>query len=100
MTKQERKFTLGEVNTRMGKMGEVRFDQTLLGVLGIKPGEFIVFTISPDGVVTVSGEKKAAFRKPAETTSVIPTDVIQATLFDTGQPTPPPRPYRRSHRKL
>src|SRR2546427_9452318 len=67
MTKQERKFTLGEVNTRMGTMGEVTFDQMLLDVLGIKPGDFLVFTISTDGVVTVTGEKKAALTKPAAT---------------------------------
>ena len=99
MTKQERKFTPGEVNTRMGTMGEVRFDQVLLDVIGVKPGDFLVFTISPEGVVTVTGEKNAPTAKLAPTTNILPTDVTQATLFDTGQPTPHPRPNRRSHRK-
>jgi hypothetical protein len=98
MTKQERKFTLGEVHTKMGVMGEVRFDQTLLDVLGVKPEDFIVFTISTEGVVTVTGEKKAPTAKSAATTSVIPTDVSQPVLFDTGQPIPRPRPKRRTHR--
>src|SRR5437763_5130612 len=86
MTEQKRKCTLGEVNTRMGKMGEVRFDQSLLDVIGVKPGDFITFTISTEGVVTVTGEKRAPSTKPAATTSIIPTDAIQATLFETGIP--------------
>ncbi len=87
MTKQERRFTLGEVHTKMGTMGEVHFDQTLLDVLGIKPGDFIVFTIATEGVVTVTGEKELLTMKPAATTSSIPTDLIQAPLFDaTNQP--------------
>ncbi len=91
MTKQERKFTLGEVHTKMGTMGEVHLDPSLLDVLNIKPGDFIVFTIAPDGVVTVTGEKKAPTAKPATTISLSPTDVTQATLFDAGQPTQPKR---------
>ena len=100
MTEQKRKFTLGEVNTRMGTMGEVRFDAALLDVLGIQPGDFLVFTISAEGVVTVTGEKKAALPKPAATfpgvAGITPTDVTQPALFDTGQPTPRPRQRRRT----
>jgi hypothetical protein len=99
MTEQKRKFTLGEVNTRMGTMGEVRFDPSLLDVLGIKPGDFIVFTISTEGVVTVAGEKKAAITKPATTSpglaGMTSTDVTQPALFDPGQPTPRPPQLRR-----
>ncbi len=103
MEKQERKFTLGEVNTRMGAMGEVRFDAALLGVLGIKPGDFIVFTISKEGAVTVTGEKKPAkpiATKPAATPPggerIAPTEVTQPPLFDAGQPTPKPPRQRRT----
>lgn len=96
MTNQERKFTLGEVNTRMGTMGEVRFDAALLDVLGIKPGDFIVFTISKEGAVTVTGEKKAATTKPAaapQSLAGFTKDVTQPALFDPGQP--PPKPHRK-----
>lgn len=96
MTKQERRFTLGEVHTKMGTMGEVHFDQTLLDVLGIKPGDFIVFTIATEGVVTVTGEKKLTTMKPTATTSILPTDVSQPVLFDTGQPAAQPHPKRRT----
>src|SRR5216110_2229541 len=99
MTEQKRKFTLGEVNTRMVTMGEVRFDAALLNVIGVKPGDFITFTISTEGVVTVTGEKRAPTTKPAETTSIIPTNAIQAPLFDTGIPNATPPKPRRSHRK-
>lgn len=101
MAKQERKYTLGEVNTKMGTMGEVRFDAALLDVLGIKPGDFIVFTISKEGAVTVTGEKKAAqgiSTKPAAThVGITPTDVTQPALFDAGQPImKPPRQRRKT----
>lgn len=102
MTNQERKFTLGEVNTRMGAMGEVRFDAALLDVLGIKPGDFIVFTISKEGAVIVTGEKKPAkpiSTRPAATppgvAGITPTDVTQPALFDAGHPTPKPLRQRR-----
>ena len=98
MTKQERKFTLGEVHTKMGIRGEVRFDPSLLNVLGIKPGDFITFTISTEGIVTVSGEKKAPPAKLAPTTNILSTDVTQPVLFDSGQPTPKQRPQRRTQR--
>ena len=100
MTEQKRKFTLGEVNTRMGTMGEVKFDPSLLDVIGVKPGDFLVFTISTNGVVTVTGEKKAALTKPEATSpgvaGITPTDVIQQALFDGGQPTPHSRQKRRT----
>ncbi len=102
MAKQERKFTLAEVNTRVGAMGEVTFDQPLLDVLGVKPGDFIVFTISTEGVVTVTGEKKAAqsiSTTPAATPpglAGIPKDVTQPALFDTGQLTPKTTRQRRT----
>ena len=101
MTHQERKFTLGEVNTKMGAMGEVRLDGALLDVLGIQPGDFLVFTISTEGVVTVTGEKKAASMKSTPTlqgaTGITTSDVTQPALFDAGHPsTKPPRHRRRT----
>ena len=41
MEKQERKFTLAEANTKVGTMGEVQFDQALLGVLASGQGIFL-----------------------------------------------------------
>ncbi len=96
MTEQKRKFTLGEVHTKMGAMGEVHLDHSLLDVLNIRPGDFITFTISQEGVVTVTGEKKAPTAKPAPTTNIISTDVTQPPLFDAGQPTPQTQPKRRT----
>ena len=100
MTEQKRKFTLGEVNTRTGRMGEVAFDQSLLDVLGIQPGDFLVFTISAEGVVTVTGEKKAFSMKFSPTlpgaARITLTDVTQPALFDAGQPTPHSRQKRRT----
>lgn len=98
MEKQERKFTLAEVHTNVGTMGEVRLDQALLDVLKVKPGDFIVFTISTEGAVTVTGEKKSAqsiSTKPAAPAGMTPTDVTQPELFDAGQPTPRPLKQRR-----
>jgi len=60
--KQERKFSLAEVHTKMGTMGEVRLNQTFLDVLGVKPGDFLVFTVSKEGGVTVAGEKQTTHR--------------------------------------
>jgi bifunctional DNA-binding transcriptional regulator/antitoxin component of YhaV-PrlF toxin-antitoxin module len=57
--KQERKFPLAEVHTKMGTMGEVWLNQAFLDVLGVKPGDFLVFTVSKEGSVTVAGEKQA-----------------------------------------
>ncbi|SRR5579883_902308 len=103
MIEQQRKYTLGEVHTRMGNMGEVTFDQPLLDVLGIRPGDFLVFTISAEGVVTVTGEKKASSMKTPLTSPggarITPTDVTQPPLFDAGQPTPKSSNQRRHTRK-
>lgn len=101
MEKQVRKFTLGEVNTRMGTMGEVRFDQTLLHVLGVKPGDFLVFSVSTEGTVTVTGEKKPTQPLPtilakSGVAGIISSEVTQPVLFDTGQPIKPPRQRRRT----
>jgi hypothetical protein len=52
--KQERKFPLAEVHTKMRTMGEGRLNQAFLDVLGVKPGDFLVFTGSKEGEVTVS----------------------------------------------
>lgn len=102
MIEQKRKYTLAEVHTRMGSMGEVTFDQPLLDVLGIRPGDFLVFTISAEGVVTVTGEKKAPSIKSTPTSpgaARIPSpDVTQPALFDAGQPTPKPSNQRRQTR--
>lgn len=103
MIEQQRKYTLSEVHTRMGNMGEVTFDQPLLDVLGIRPGDFLVFTISAEGVVTVTGEKKVSSMKSSLTSpggARIPSsDVTQPTLFDAGQPTTKPSNQRRQTRK-
>lgn len=96
MTEQQRKFILGEVHTKMGTMGQVHLDQSLLDVLNVRPGDFITFTISQEGIVTVTGEKKAPTAKPAAIPSSIPTDVSQPVLFDAGQPTPQKQPKRRT----
>ena len=63
----------------------------------------MVFTISTEGVVTVTGEKKASSIKSALTSpgaARIPsTDVTQPVLFDAGQPTPKPSNHRRQTRQ-
>ena len=90
--KQERKFSLAEVHTKMGTMGEVRLNQTFLDVLGVKPGDFLVFTVSQEGGVTVAGEKqtthKGGVTAPDTTNSRIPRpdQVTQVTLFSTEEP--------------
>ena len=95
MEKQERKFTLGEVNTKLGTMGEVRFDWTLLDVLNIKPGDFIIFTISTEGVVTVAGEKKPTPQHAApETKAAHLTGATQMTLIDIAPQQKPTRQRR------
>ncbi len=88
--KQERKFPLAEAHTKMGTMGEVRLDQAFLDVLGVKPGEFLVFTVSKEGIVTVSGEKQTTQHKggitaPEATIPSLPRpdQVTQVTLFST-----------------
>src|SRR6266700_5248406 len=90
--KQERKFSLAEVHTKVGTMGEVRLDQAFLDVLGVKPRDFLVFTVSKEGGVTVAGEKQithACGRTAPETINPsIPRhdQVTQVTLFSTEEP--------------
>jgi len=92
MIPQERRFTLAEVHTKMGTMGEVTFDQPLLVVLGVRPGDTLIFTISTEGEVTVKGEKKALERMPTKlattppgVTGITPSEVTQPALFDSQQ---------------
>jgi len=95
MEKQTRKFTLGEVNTRMGTMGEVQFDPALLDVLSVKPGDFLVFTISPNGAVTVTGEKKPPSQQAApETKAAHLSGATQMTLIDIAPQQKPKRQRR------
>ena len=89
MEKQERKFTLAQVHTKMGTTGEVTFDQTLMAVLGVQPEDFVIFTVSKEGAVTVTGEKKATqptptklAAPPTEGTMIIPSEVTQPPLFE------------------
>ncbi len=90
--KQERKFSLAEVHTKMGTMGEVRLNQTFLDVLGVKPGDFLVFTVSKEGGVTVAGEKQTTHTDgvtaPDTTNPRVPhpDQVTQVTLFSTEEP--------------
>jgi len=90
--KQERKFSLAEVHTKMGTMGEVRLNQAFLDVLGVKPGDFLVFTVSKEGGVTVAGEKETTHKDriaaPDATNPHIPRhdQVTQVTLFSTEEP--------------
>ena len=99
MQKQERRFTLAEVHTKMGAMGEIRLDQALLDVLSIKPGDSIVFSVDKDGIVTVKGEKQdqESVSKPAPTEKLKPPNVTQSLLFSDG--TPPPTPKRRARKR-
>ncbi|SRR5712692_586022 len=90
--KQERKFSLAEVHTKMGTMGEVRLNQAFLDVLGVKPGDFLVFTVSREGGVTVAGEKQithaGGITAPEAPNPRIPRhdQVTQVTLFNTEEP--------------
>ena len=90
--KQERKFSLAEVHTKMGTMGEVRLNQAFLDVLGVKPGDFLVFTVSKEGGVTVAGEKQTTHEggitAPEAPNPSIPRhdQVTQVTLFSTEEP--------------
>src|SRR6266487_6952608 len=89
---QERKFSLAEVHTKMGTMREVRLDQAFLDVLGVKPGDFLVFTVSKEGGVTVAGEKlithEGRITAPEAPNPSIPRhdQVTQVTLFSTDEP--------------
>ncbi len=91
--KQERKFPLAEVHTKMGYMGEVRLNQVFLDVLGMKPGDFLVFTISKEGGVTVAGEKQTKRESGMtvhEKAIPRPDQVSQVTLFSTEEPSEAP----------
>jgi len=88
MEKQERKCTLAEVHTKMGAMYEITLDQTLLNVLGVTPGDFLIFTVSKEGAVTVRGEKQQLQPAPAtsaasqpEGKGILPSEVTQPELF-------------------
>jgi hypothetical protein len=87
--KQERKFPLAEVHSKMGTVGEVRLNQAFLDVLGVRPGDFLVFTVSNEGGVTVAGEKQTTreggITAPATTIPSVPRpdQVTQVTLFST-----------------
>lgn len=89
--KQERKFPLAEVHTKIGTEGEVRLNQAFLDVLGVKPGDFLVFTVSQEGGVAVTGEKQTTCeggRTPPKTPIPRvprPDQVTQVTLFSTEE---------------
>jgi bifunctional DNA-binding transcriptional regulator/antitoxin component of YhaV-PrlF toxin-antitoxin module len=93
MVKQERKFPLAEVHTKIGTEGEITFDKEFMGILGVKPGDWIAFFIDERGVVTVKGEKKAAI--PVKPSGLSSSEVTQPALFDAGQSTPKPNRQRR-----
>ncbi len=90
--KQERKFPLAEVHTKMGTMREVRLDQAFLDVLGVKPGDFLVFSVSKEGGVTVAGEKQTTHEggitvpETPNPSIPLPDQVTQVTLFSTEEP--------------
>jgi hypothetical protein len=92
MKEQERKFPLAEVHTKMGAMGEIQLNQTFLDVLGVKPGDFLIFTVSKEGEVTVSGEKnttnQAGISAPKSDITSLPhpDQVTKATLFSSDLP--------------
>jgi bifunctional DNA-binding transcriptional regulator/antitoxin component of YhaV-PrlF toxin-antitoxin module len=92
MKEQERTFPLAEVHTKMGTMGEVQLNQTFLDVLGVKPGDFLIFTVSKEGQVTVSGEKNTTKQTgssaphPDIANVPHPDQVTQATLFSSDSP--------------
>jgi hypothetical protein len=96
MHKQERRFTLSEVHTRVGTMGGVEFDQNLLDVLGVQIGDFVVFAVDAQGGVTVKGEKHMEASRSSPSGSLKPPDVTQASLFpDTRPAAIPKRRVRR-----
>ncbi len=89
MRKQERIFTLAEVHTNVGIMGEVRLDESFMSVLGVKPGESISFLIDAQGAVTVKGwtNKQVVSAPPIQSGVPRPGDVIQEALFTDVSPT-------------
>jgi len=90
MVKQERTFTLAEVHTQVGTMGEVRFDEAFLNVLGVKPGDRIAFFIDPQGAVTVKGRthEPPLSPNPMQRGTPRPGEVTQAALFADAPPAP------------
>ncbi len=90
MIPQERRFTLAEVHTTVGQMGQVQLDQGFLEVLGVAPGDFISFLIDAKGVVTVRGEKKpreVRSSNPGSPALLPPGEVVQSSLFSDPLPT-------------
>jgi len=97
MIPQERRFTLAEVHTKVGQMGQVQLDQGFLEVLGIAPGDDISFLIDAKGVVTVRGEKKPQKDRPSQPGSpaiALPGEITQAALFGDVAP----KPVRKTRR--
>ena len=90
MIPQERKYTLAEVHTQMGTIGEVRFDEAFMQVLGVMPGDTISFFVDPEGVVTVKGgiQEQVVSPQPIQPGAPRPVEVTQAPLF-TDAPAPP-----------
>ncbi len=100
MIPQERRFTLAEVNTKVGPMGQVQLDQGFLEVLGVSPGDSISFLIDAKGVVTVRGEKKPQEDRPSHPGSPalpLPGEVAQAALFSEALP---PKPVPKTRRPI
>jgi len=98
MIPQERRFTLAEVHTKVGPMGQVQLDQGFLEVLGVSPGDVIAFLIDAKGVVTVKGEKKPRGDGPSQPGSPaipLPGEIAQAALF--GDVAPKPVTKTRRH---
>jgi len=108
MIPQERRFTLAEVHTHVGPMGEVQLDQGFLEVLGIAPGDSISFSIDEQGNVTVKGFKKehqfrprpgaTDIKAPGTSATAKPGDVTQAALFGADVPAPRTRKSRTRRR--
>ncbi len=108
MIPQERRFTLAEVNTKVGPMGQVQLDLGFLEVLGISPGDSISFSIDEQGNVTVKGFKKEQqfpprpgatdIKAPGTTATAKPGDVTQAALFGADVPATRTRKSRTRRR--
>ncbi len=100
MIPQERRFTLAEVHTNVGPMGQVHLDQGFLEVLGVSPGDIVSFLIDVKGVVTVRGEKKPREDRPSQPGSPalpLPSEVAQAALFSEALP---PKPVPKTRRPI
>ncbi len=100
MIPQERRFTLAEVHTKVGSMGQVQLDQGFLEVLGVSPGDVIAFLIDAKGIVTVKGEKKLRgdrSSQPGSPALPLPGEVAQAALFSDALP---PEPVPKTRRPI